>query len=130
MPGGKFHSPIWTPYALYGTVDYVYGWPAWNERHGFTAAQASLNAVETVLYGYYLWILWARGRAPKGGKDISWFLGVSEKGRRKIVDNGALALLLVFSGAVMTLSKTILYCKYRQPVLPLVWKHVLINIQG
>jgi hypothetical protein len=23
MPGGKFHSPFWTPYALYGTVDYV-----------------------------------------------------------------------------------------------------------
>jgi hypothetical protein len=43
MPGGKFHSPIWTPYALYGTVDYMYGWPAWNAGIGFTAAQGSLK---------------------------------------------------------------------------------------
>ncbi|ERF72623.1 hypothetical protein EPUS_05677 [Endocarpon pusillum Z07020] len=112
MPGGKFHSPIWTPYALYGTIDYVYGWPAWNEREGFTAAQASLNAVETVFYGYYLWVLWARARAPHGAgqrKDIAWFVGASEEGRRKIVENGGVAVLLVFSGAVMTLSKTVLY---------------------
>jgi hypothetical protein len=27
MPGGKFHSPFWTPYALYGTVDYVRSMP-------------------------------------------------------------------------------------------------------
>lgn len=39
MPGGKFHSPFWTPYALYGTVDYMYGWPAWNNHNGFTAAK-------------------------------------------------------------------------------------------
>ncbi len=116
MPGGKLHSPIWTLYALYGTVDHVYGWPAWNERNGFTGAQASLNAAETVLYGYYLWVLWARAREPTGRKDISWFLGMSQEGRRKIVDDGALAMLLAFSGAVMTVSKTVLYCKYSQRV--------------
>jgi hypothetical protein len=114
MPGGRFHSPIWTPYALYGTIDYVYGWPAWNERGGFTAAQASLNALETVMYGYYLGALWTRARAPRRGghKDIGWFVGVSEEGRRKVVDGASLAVVAAFAAAVMTLSKTILYCEY------------------
>jgi hypothetical protein len=115
MPGGRYHSPIWTPYALYGTIDYVYGWPAWNERAGFTAAQASLNAVETVMYGYYLVALWTKARAPrKGGpkKDIGWFIGVSQEGRRKVVDGASLAVISLFAAAVMTVSKTILYCEY------------------
>ena len=43
MPGGALHAPIWTPYALYGTVDYIYGQKAWDEHNGLTAAQASLN---------------------------------------------------------------------------------------
>lgn len=106
------HSPIWTPYALYGTIDYVYGWPAWNEGTGFTAAQSSLNAVETVMYGYYLWIVWTRARDPKSGqgKGMAWFVGASEEGRRKkAVDDAALAVVMAFAGAVMTFSKTILY---------------------
>lgn len=115
MPGGRFHSPIWTPYALYATIDYVYGWPAWNQRSGFTAAQASLNVAETVIYGYYLWVLWTRGRAPRRGgqgKGVGWFIGASEEGRRKIVDGASLAVTLAFSAAVMTVSKTVLYCEH------------------
>lgn len=49
MPGGRVHSPIWTPYALYGTVDYIYGWPAWNDGVGFTAAQGFLNIIESAM---------------------------------------------------------------------------------
>jgi hypothetical protein len=113
MPGGQFHSPIWTPYGLYGTIDYVYGWLAWNKRDGFTAAQASLNAVETVLYGYYLWVVWTRGKEPRGGqgKGVAWFVGASEEGRRKKVDGAGLAVVLAFASSVMTVSKTLLYCK-------------------
>ncbi|KAG6008604.1 hypothetical protein E4U21_004244 [Claviceps maximensis] len=85
MPGGRAHWPLWQPYGLYGEVDYVYGWKAVHDRNGFTAAQSALNVAETALYLAYL-CLWRRcGRA------------------------NALALLLGFAAAVMTLSKTLLY---------------------
>ena len=114
MPGGRFHSPIWTPYALYGTVDHVYGWPAWHDKGGFTAAQASLNVLETVIYGYYLGVLWTRARVPRIGgqkKSTGWFIGMSEEGRRKVVDGASLAVISLFAAAVMTVSKTVLYCE-------------------
>ncbi|KAL1971145.1 hypothetical protein VTN77DRAFT_96 [Rasamsonia byssochlamydoides] len=115
MPGGKLHSPIWTPYALYGTIDYIYGWPAFNARNGFTAAQTVLNLLETACYVYYLAVVYqygatmtTTGRASqkKVRKGLSWFL-FDEKvvaGR-----TGALALLIAFSGSVATFSKTVLY---------------------
>ncbi|GKT88746.1 hypothetical protein Ct61P_06596 [Colletotrichum tofieldiae] len=77
MPGGHLHWPLYVPYALYGEVDHVYGWKAFNAGNGFTSAQGALNAVETVMY--------LVGRA------------------------GALAIVVGFSAAVMTLSKTVLY---------------------
>ncbi|KAH0844164.1 hypothetical protein AYO21_02084 [Fonsecaea monophora] len=109
MPGGKFHTPIWSLYALYGTVDYVYGWPAWDGHVGFTAAQASLNVIETVMYIYYLSTVLSNGtggllncRSPQG-----FFLGERDK---FISGPGvATAVVVLFSAAVMTLSKTILY---------------------
>lgn len=125
MPGGSWHSPFWTPYELYGKIDYIYGWPAWEARNGFTAAQASLNIVETIAYMYYLWVVWGKsevvpgtgaGQGIKGEtkalkkKGLKWFV-IAQKnlaGRQ-----GALALLVVFSASVMTLSKTVLYCKHK-----------------
>ena len=110
MPGGKYHSPFWTPYALYGTVDYMYGWPAWNANNGFTAAQGSLNVIESLMYGFYLYIV---AREVKGG----WNQGIIQKIWRQdeeIEIKGRLvaeAVLICFSGCVMTVSKTILYCK-------------------
>ncbi|KAI5304900.1 hypothetical protein KEM55_009221, partial [Ascosphaera atra] len=47
MPGGFLH-PLWKPYALYGEVDYMYGWPEYLAHNGFTAAQSFMNLVETV----------------------------------------------------------------------------------
>jgi hypothetical protein len=118
MPGGKLHSPIWTPYALYITVDYIYGWPAFNARNGFTAAQSVLNLVETAGYVYYLFVVsryavtatTAAGRPSheKGRKGFLWFLLDDKAVAGRI---GAAALLVAFSAAVMTVSKTILYCK-------------------
>lgn len=115
MPGGKFHSPLWTPYALYGTIDYIYGWPAFNARNGFTAAQTVMNLVETAGYLYYLFVVYrygttvtSSGRASrKQNKGLVWFL----KEDKSIAGRtGAIALLVAFSASVMTVSKTALYC--------------------
>ncbi|KAJ5364158.1 uncharacterized protein N7496_009871 [Penicillium cataractarum] len=113
MPGGRLHSPIWTLYALYGTVDYLYGWPAYNARNGFTAAQTVMNVVETLGYLYYLWIVYRHGATVvtgRGGKKVKkgfvWLL----TGEKVVAGRtGAIALLVAFTASVMTLSKTILY---------------------
>lgn len=97
MPNGKFQSPIFTPYMLYGTVDHIYGWEAYNSRNGFTAAQASLNAIETTGYISYLWIVWKYGTGDRRAVQGAW---------------GGLAALIGFALSVMTLSKTVLYGKY------------------
>lgn len=112
MPGGKLHWPLWTPYELYGTVDHIYGFPAYNANNGFTAAQGSLNAVETALYLYYVWIVVSKGvkaKVPQGGSAITklgWAREVNGKA-------GATAVLILFATSLMTLSKTILYCGSR-----------------
>ncbi|KAG5941662.1 hypothetical protein E4U53_007382 [Claviceps sorghi] len=81
MPGGPLHWPLWLPYRLYAEVDHVYGPEFLAGNNGFTAAQSLLNLVETLLYVAYL--AFCRRRPA--------------------------ALLLGFSAAVMTLSKTLLY---------------------
>lgn len=117
MPGNKLHSPVWTPYALYGTIDYIYGWPAFNARNGFTAAQTIMNLVETVGYLYYLGIVFGYGAtvAPTTGrpqqrktrKGLMWLLKDDKVVPGRI---GAVALLVAYSASVMTVSKTALYC--------------------
>lgn len=112
MAGGKYQWPLWMPYAKYATVDYIYGWPAYEQRNGFTAAQSSLNVVETVGYLIYLWILYRHGtqETVKGtgapAKDQVGWLAQSRTlyGRR-----AAYAVLLLYGMSLMTLSKTILY---------------------
>lgn len=96
MPGGWAHAPLWTPYALYGTVDHMYGVKQWAAGNGFTAAQACLNVVETVLYLLYLGLWWWRQRVSGGDRRVA--------GRA-----GALAVVLGLSASVMTVSKTVLY---------------------
>lgn len=91
MEGGALHWPLWVPYKLYGEVDHIYGWKAFNARNGFTAAQGLLNLVETAMYLLYLILFF---RSPS---------------RRLTGRPAAVAVLVGFSAAVMTLSKTILY---------------------
>jgi hypothetical protein len=93
MEGGALHWPLYLPYRLYGTVDYVYGWKAVEAKYGFTGAQGFLNLVETLMYAAYL-AMYFRGRDSGS--------------------SGARAALIGFSAAVMTLSKTVLYwmCEY------------------
>ncbi|KAE8383616.1 hypothetical protein BDV26DRAFT_251309 [Aspergillus bertholletiae] len=113
MPGNKLHSPIWIPYAQYGNVDYMYGWPAVDAQNGFPAAQTVLNLVECVAYAYYLWIVYRHGVSMSGGrgqrttkKGPMWMLTAE-----KVVSGrtGATALLVVYSASLVTFSKTVLY---------------------
>ncbi|KAI2642668.1 hypothetical protein GGS21DRAFT_186020 [Xylaria nigripes] len=101
MPGGDLHWPLWTPYALYGEIDHVYGWKAFNADTGFTGAQGLLNVVETLMYIYYAMVYYQNAVIIDSRKVIV--------GRK-----AALAVLVGFSAAVMTLSKTVLYwlCEY------------------
>lgn len=99
MPGGNLHWPLWVPYDLYGTIDHMYGFKQWSAGNGFTSAQGSLNLIETAMYLAYLWLWYSRAQPGPGSRRVL-------AGRA-----GGVALLLGFSAAVMTLSKTVLYCK-------------------
>ncbi|KAL9612279.1 MAG: hypothetical protein Q9167_003102 [Letrouitia subvulpina] len=94
MPGGKWEKPLYTPYALYGTIDYIYGWPAYEANNGFTAAQASMNVLESLGYCGYLWIIWKHGEESRRSVGGGW---------------GGLACLLGFSLSVVTFAKTVIY---------------------
>ena len=115
MPGGKLHWPLYVPYDLYGRIDYIYGWKAFNERNGFTAAQTILNLIETAMYTFYMYILFAHGKqSSKHGRGaprpaLAGFLGQQRAVEGKM---GALAVLVGYSAAVMTVSKTFLYCAF------------------
>lgn len=113
MPGGKWVWPLYTPYELYGTIDYIYGAKAWDAHNGFTAAQGSLNILETAMYFAYLYIVYQHGQqediegrgAPS--KDTIGKLGAA---RTVYGRQAGVAVLIAFSAALMTLSKTVLYC--------------------
>jgi len=115
MAGGALQWPLWKPYEIYAAIDYVYGWPGWESNDGFGGAQGALNAVETVLYGLYVMIIYYHSvPAPTGtGLDVkSEGLGAWLAGGRKVPGkSGNRALLIGFTAAVMTLSKTVLYCE-------------------
>ena len=94
MPGGAWHAPLWTPYELYGRVDLLYSPAAYSRGEGFTGAQGLLNVVETALYLVYAAMVYGKSSGGVGGKQ------------------GGLAALVGFAAAVMTLSKTVLYCEF------------------
>jgi hypothetical protein len=103
MAGGKLQWPIWKPYEIYAVIDHVYGAPGWENKDGFGGAQGALNGIETILYGLYLTIVFNNG-VPIAGSWISGGWKISGK-------TGNRALIIGFAAAVMTLSKTILYCE-------------------
>ncbi|KAI9803737.1 MAG: hypothetical protein M1833_000649 [Piccolia ochrophora] len=111
MEGGWLH-PIFKPYALYATIDYQYGWPAWENRSGFTAAQSSVNIVETLMYASYLWIVFTSGRQTSTqGKGAPHPASAGWLGQGRVVpgEKGVLAVLIAYAAAVMTVAKTSLY---------------------
>lgn len=114
MPGGWAHSPVWKPYSLYGKIDYIYGWKAFDEKNGFTAAQGLMNIVESLFYIYYVYVLYAYGKsspAPGRGAPKPTTIGFLGEQRHLAGKMAGIAVLVLFSGALMTLSKTVLYCK-------------------
>lgn len=113
MPGGKWHWPLYVPYDLYGRVDYIYGWKAFNAHNGFTSAQGLLNIIESAMYAYYLYILYAHGKqSAKAGREAPKTSKVGFLGQQCAVEGkwGALAVVVGYSAALMTVSKTVLYC--------------------
>lgn len=115
MPNGSLHSPIWKPYALYGTIDYVYGMKAWQEKNGWTAAQGSVNALETALYLVYLYIVYTYGEpetkqgrgAPK--KSAMGSLAALSESRTLYGRLAVSSVLLGYTVAQVTFWKTVLY---------------------
>ena len=87
----------------------MYGWKAYNEHNGFTAAQGALNVVETVGYLGYLWVVWNYGEGEKRAVGGGW---------------GGVACLVGFALCVMTVSKTALYCESHCPTILLNWRFV------
>ncbi len=68
------------------------------------AAQGSLNAIEFVMDVFYLWVVFKNMRGGwKGMREFVW--------EEKKVEGAGLAVLVCWAAAVMTLSKTVLYCK-------------------
>lgn len=121
MPGGKLHSPIWSPYELYGRIDYVYGLKALETQNGWTAAQGSVNMLETAAYLVYLYIVYAygeqepiQGRGAPSKNIMGQLRGLSES-RTLSGKLAAWAVLLGYSTASLTFWKTILYCLFTTP---------------
>ncbi|THX59413.1 hypothetical protein D6D06_02074 [Aureobasidium pullulans] len=112
MPGGKYQKPLWVPYELYGQVDHIYGWPAYNSGNGFTAAQTGMNVVEIVGYVYYLYLLYTYGRTEDvqgTGAPDKQQVGKLAQSRTIYGKAAAKAVVLLYGVALMTLSKTVLY---------------------
>lgn len=108
MVGGKYHSPLWTPYALYAEIDYVYGWKALQENNSWTQTQTWFNLGEVLAYAVYLgWVLGGGGVKGSGRRILE---GRTLEGRR-----AAWAVLVGFSAASLTFYKTVMYCMFFFP---------------
>ena len=111
--GGRL-AWIWPGYAWQETIDLTYSWKAYRARLPWAATQSLMNYVEAAGYIAYLGllVLYAKERPVKGRarRDVP----VWEKlwnGYTVGGEMGGIAVLLGFALAVMTLSKTIIYCK-------------------
>ena len=123
LPGGSIHSPIWIPYKLYGEVDWTYSVAAWHEGDGFGHAQATLNVIETLGYLAYLWVVFIYGMESGSGKlqkikgrgaptGLMKYAPQLAKARVVRGHHGAMAVIGGFGVSAITISKTVLYCKY------------------
>ncbi|KAK0622357.1 hypothetical protein B0T14DRAFT_147747 [Immersiella caudata] len=98
FPGGKYHWPIWSAYAIQSELDYTYGIKKWEEGDGFNGAQSAMNIVESGIYLVYLGLWWSE-RKQSGKGEL--------KGK-----TGAAAVVVLYTGLVATFGKTVLYCEY------------------
>nr|POF17381.1 hypothetical protein CFP56_65248 [Quercus suber] len=116
MPGGALHAPIWTPYKLYGEVDYVYGFKAYETRHGWPGTQSWFNVLETLGYFAYLYVVYTYGvtderpgrGAPEPDAMPSGLRGLAQS--RTVQGRAAAAVVLLgYSVISLTFFKTIMY---------------------
>jgi len=82
MVGGDLHW-FWKPYEYYEKVDYVYGVKAFENGEGFAGAAAVLNILENLTNIIYLY--------------------------QSYISQSDVAPVFGYTGAVMTLAKTLLY---------------------
>jgi len=82
FPGGDLQW-IWKYYPLYAEIDHMYGIQGYDLKSGFPNAQASMSMVEVVLHLYYVYLQHSVG--------------------------SPIAPLVGFTGAALTLAKTMLY---------------------
>ncbi|KAG6820872.1 hypothetical protein H0H93_010216 [Arthromyces matolae] len=101
MVGGDLHW-IWKPYELYEKVDYVYGVKAYENGEGFAGAAGITNT----LIRHSFTLLNAYLKAVLNVLEISMNLIYLFLVYIKVSD---VAPLFGYTGAVMTLAKTILY---------------------
>jgi len=101
MPNGKWHLPLWKPYAIYVDIDYLYGFEALARQDGFTGAQSFMNIVETAMYVFYMALVFTKG--TKTGKGFE---------RKVFGKEAGVASLVLFSAFLMTLAKTVLYGEF------------------
>lgn len=115
MPGGALHSLIWSPYKLYGEVDHTYGFKAYNAHVGWTAAQGWINALETLGYGVYLYLVYTYGQQEKTQgagapeQDVMGQLKALSESRTVEGKMATWVVLLGYSVAALTFWKTVLY---------------------
>ena len=82
------------------------------------------------MYGYYLYILYAYGKQSKAqGRGAPKASAVGFLGQQRFVDGtmGALAVLVAYSAALMTVSKTVLYCKLSVVDCGATWPLLIIS---
>ena len=109
--GGAIAWPFYKPYELYGRVDPVYSPEAYYSGLGWTAAQALGNIFETLAYFFYLWLVLTHGRVQGKGEGVLGSLGAVGERRRVEGMWGAVANLVGYTTFMITLAKSVLYCR-------------------
>jgi hypothetical protein len=114
MPGGSL-SWFWHPYGMYGNVDKMYGFKAYNAHEGWTGAQGIINAFETAAYVGYLYIVYTcgeqdtiQGTGAPNKSSMGQLQALSES-RTVTGRMAAWATVIAYSAATVTFWKTIIY---------------------
>ena len=110
--GGALAWPLYVPYELYGRVDPVYSIEAYYSGLGWTGAQGLGNVFETLAYFAYAYIVIAYGRDEGRAEGFLGSLGVIGRKRRVYGFWGAVASLVGYTTFMVTVAKSVLYCKY------------------
>ena len=102
---------LYTPYQLYGRVDPIYSTEAYYSGIGWTGAQGLGNIFETLAYLAYLWIVVVHGRNEGRAEGFIGSLGSMGRKRRVTGRWAVIASLLGYSALLVTVAKSVLYCK-------------------